>query len=468
MCTRWGSDPHSRMSYTYIPVGAAADDCEELRKPLASQLFWAGEATSRLFYGTVHGAYGTGLQAAAEVAAAHEAEAAAAIAAAQAQAEGAAPALHFPAPLSVPPDPPYSTLSDAQVSAANHSVIHNTNSAARSGSPKHPLLRPPSRSSDTGCGIDLSHTSAGRLVPAPDAPLPQPAVIPAPLNHCAPAMVPQQRQAEGHIPTASLRLETAQQLHRSYSCATVPTQAPVPTQASAGAQRETLHGLSLQPAAGHDRPLRMTSCGMDTRVALAGIKAWTAAPQPSAMHAWSVDSVTARSAGGRSIVAHLPVEAAAALPADLGRLRADNTALSPRLCAGAEGPSVVSSSSQHPEAAGRILPVALQRGHGHIEQQQQRAAGDEHLSGQPRQLPLGLAETTAPRHTGPWGWPATPVQRTGKSCMTAAAADSAGALAGSLHSPSAGRVVDQEPAHFMLARSHAVGRSHALAAVSRL
>lgn len=459
MCTRWGSDPHSRMSYTYIPVGAAADDCEELRKPLASQLFWAGEATSRLFYGTVHGAYGTGLQAAAEVA--HEAEAAAAIAVARAPAEGAASAPHFPAPLSVPSDPPHSILSHAQVSAANHSVIHNTNSAARSGSPKHPLLRSPSRSSDTGCGIGLSSTSAGRLVPAPDAPLPHPAVIPAPLDHCAPAMVPQQRQAEGHIPTASLRLETAQQLHRSYSCA------PVPTQASAGAQQETLHGLSLQPAAGHDRPHGMTSCGMDTRVALAGIKAWTAAPQPSAMHAWSVDSVTARSAGRRSIVARLPVEAAAALPADLGRLRADNTALSPRLCAGAEGPSLVSSGAQHPEAAGRMLPVALQPSHGHIEQQQQRAAGDDYLSGQPRQLLLGHAEVTAPRHTGPWGWRAKPAQRTGKSCMAAAAADSAGAVC-SLHGPSAGRVVDQELAHFMLARSHAVGRSHALAAVSRL
>ncbi|GAX82527.1 hypothetical protein CEUSTIGMA_g9954.t1 [Chlamydomonas eustigma] len=67
VCTRWGSDPHCRMSFTYIPVGSDTSDCDSLRQHLEGTLFFAGEATSRLFYGTVHGAYGSGLMAAQEV-----------------------------------------------------------------------------------------------------------------------------------------------------------------------------------------------------------------------------------------------------------------------------------------------------------------------------------------------------------------------------------------------------------------
>lgn len=90
ICTRWGSDPHSRMSFTYLPVGAGAEDCEALRQPMENRLFFAGEATSRLFYGTVHGAYGTGLQAAEEVVAAEAAEALARSRSARSAAVGAA------------------------------------------------------------------------------------------------------------------------------------------------------------------------------------------------------------------------------------------------------------------------------------------------------------------------------------------------------------------------------------------
>ncbi|KAG2449593.1 hypothetical protein HYH02_005126 [Chlamydomonas schloesseri] len=65
LVTRWGSDPHSRMSYTYIPAGVTTAALDDMARPVAGRLFWAGEATHRAHYGTAHGAYDSGLRAAA-------------------------------------------------------------------------------------------------------------------------------------------------------------------------------------------------------------------------------------------------------------------------------------------------------------------------------------------------------------------------------------------------------------------
>lgn len=58
--TRWRSDPFAAGSYSYVPVGATPDDFDALAAPVAGRLFFAGEATHRRYYATVHGAYLTG------------------------------------------------------------------------------------------------------------------------------------------------------------------------------------------------------------------------------------------------------------------------------------------------------------------------------------------------------------------------------------------------------------------------
>ncbi|GMH07085.1 hypothetical protein Nepgr_008925 [Nepenthes gracilis] len=63
LLSRWGSDPNSLGSYSYDKVGKSHDSYEKLRIPI-DNLFFAGEATSALYPGFVHGAYSTGLQAA--------------------------------------------------------------------------------------------------------------------------------------------------------------------------------------------------------------------------------------------------------------------------------------------------------------------------------------------------------------------------------------------------------------------
>jgi monoamine oxidase len=60
--TRWASDPFSRGSYSYIAVGASGDDYDALAEPVDNQLFFAGEATSRDYAASVHGAYLSGLR----------------------------------------------------------------------------------------------------------------------------------------------------------------------------------------------------------------------------------------------------------------------------------------------------------------------------------------------------------------------------------------------------------------------
>ncbi len=63
--TRWGNDPYSFGSYSFIPVGASGEDYDRMAEPVGEKLFFAGEATHREHPATVHGAYLSGLRAAA-------------------------------------------------------------------------------------------------------------------------------------------------------------------------------------------------------------------------------------------------------------------------------------------------------------------------------------------------------------------------------------------------------------------
>ena len=65
--TRWGSDPMSRGSYLHIPPDASLSDCETLGEQVGNSIFFAGEATHPRYFGTVHGAYLSGLRAAGEI-----------------------------------------------------------------------------------------------------------------------------------------------------------------------------------------------------------------------------------------------------------------------------------------------------------------------------------------------------------------------------------------------------------------
>lgn len=65
--SRWATDPWAGGSYSFTPVGATPELRDVLAAPLANRLFFAGEATNRYYYGTAHGAYLSGLRAAAEI-----------------------------------------------------------------------------------------------------------------------------------------------------------------------------------------------------------------------------------------------------------------------------------------------------------------------------------------------------------------------------------------------------------------
>lgn len=62
--THWATDPFSLGSYSLIPPGVTSCDREILATPLQDVLFFAGEATSREYPATVHGAFLSGIQAA--------------------------------------------------------------------------------------------------------------------------------------------------------------------------------------------------------------------------------------------------------------------------------------------------------------------------------------------------------------------------------------------------------------------
>jgi monoamine oxidase len=65
--THWQADPFSRGSYSFAQVGAQPGDRAALGQPVAGRLFFAGEAVHPRYFGTVHGAYETGIHAARQV-----------------------------------------------------------------------------------------------------------------------------------------------------------------------------------------------------------------------------------------------------------------------------------------------------------------------------------------------------------------------------------------------------------------
>ncbi len=65
--SRWHADPLSGGAYSFNALGSTPADRQELAKPLAQRLFFAGEASHPSLFGTTHGAYLSGLRAAAEL-----------------------------------------------------------------------------------------------------------------------------------------------------------------------------------------------------------------------------------------------------------------------------------------------------------------------------------------------------------------------------------------------------------------
>ena len=65
--TRWGKNPFSFGSYSFIGIGSTPKDCDTLAKSIKSKIIFAGEHTNSRYVGTVHGAYLSGLNASAQV-----------------------------------------------------------------------------------------------------------------------------------------------------------------------------------------------------------------------------------------------------------------------------------------------------------------------------------------------------------------------------------------------------------------
>ncbi|KAF5179609.1 Lysine-specific histone demethylase 1-like protein [Thalictrum thalictroides] len=62
ICTKWGSDPLCHGSYSHIRVGSSGIDYDILAESVGGRLFFAGEATSRQYPATMHGAFLSGLR----------------------------------------------------------------------------------------------------------------------------------------------------------------------------------------------------------------------------------------------------------------------------------------------------------------------------------------------------------------------------------------------------------------------
>ncbi|XP_077254061.1 LSD1-like2 isoform X2 [Tasmannia lanceolata] len=63
ICTRWGSDPLCRGSYSHVGVGSSGRDYDILAENVGEgRLFFAGEATNRQYPATMHGAFLSGLR----------------------------------------------------------------------------------------------------------------------------------------------------------------------------------------------------------------------------------------------------------------------------------------------------------------------------------------------------------------------------------------------------------------------
>jgi len=62
--TKWSSQPYTLGSYSFAAQGADVSMFETLSEPVGERLYFAGEHTNRLYRGTVHGAFLSGLEAA--------------------------------------------------------------------------------------------------------------------------------------------------------------------------------------------------------------------------------------------------------------------------------------------------------------------------------------------------------------------------------------------------------------------
>jgi monoamine oxidase len=60
--TRWGKDPFSQGSYSYIQIGSSPADQDALAAPVAGRLLFAGEASSAARFGYADGALSTGIR----------------------------------------------------------------------------------------------------------------------------------------------------------------------------------------------------------------------------------------------------------------------------------------------------------------------------------------------------------------------------------------------------------------------
>lgn len=65
--TRWASDPFTLGSYSFNSLGSNPKMRDALAAPVADRIFFAGEATQRRYFGTVHGAYLSGVRAARQI-----------------------------------------------------------------------------------------------------------------------------------------------------------------------------------------------------------------------------------------------------------------------------------------------------------------------------------------------------------------------------------------------------------------
>ena len=65
--TRWGAHPFTHGAYSFNKLGATSDDRDILAQPLNERVFFAGEATSRKQFGSVSGAYLSGIRAAQDI-----------------------------------------------------------------------------------------------------------------------------------------------------------------------------------------------------------------------------------------------------------------------------------------------------------------------------------------------------------------------------------------------------------------
>lgn len=65
--SQWTNDPYSRGAYVNVALGSSPGDFAALAAPVGTSLYFAGEATSLDQWATIHGAWRSGLRAAAEM-----------------------------------------------------------------------------------------------------------------------------------------------------------------------------------------------------------------------------------------------------------------------------------------------------------------------------------------------------------------------------------------------------------------